>query len=254
MTVKTLIIRTAGTNCDLETRFAFERAGSDASLFHINRVSERPSLLDEHQILALPGGFSYGDDIASGKILANELLTRLADPLKKFVDDGKLILGICNGFQVLVKTGLLPGPFSRDVPQRLGRRHRRHLRRDRARPGPHAPSRAASAPRPASPLDARGPQARRRRDADVPKRGGVFRVGSAGKRRPHQSAPLLDRRMPPLHLFGRDAEPFLKHAADAVADDEEALLEQTAHRVRGALPGFDRRGNMNHGVRQCGDR
>jgi len=117
MTVKTLIIRTAGTNCDLETRFAFERAGSDASLFHINRVSERPSLLDEHQILALPGGFSYGDDIASGKILANELLTRLADPLKKFVDDGKLILGICNGFQVLVKTGLLPGPFSRDVEQ-----------------------------------------------------------------------------------------------------------------------------------------
>jgi len=117
MKVKTLIIRTAGTNCDLETRFAFERAGSEVSLLHVNRVSENPAVLDEHQILALPGGFSYGDDIASGKILANELLTTLAEPLRRFVDVGKLIIGICNGFQVLVKTGLLPGPFGPDVRQ-----------------------------------------------------------------------------------------------------------------------------------------
>ncbi len=118
MAVRTLIIRTAGTNCDQETKFAFERAGSEVSLLHINRVNEQPSLLAEHQILALPGGFSYGDDIAAGKILANELRTGLADQLKEFVDgQKKLIIGICNGFQVLVKTGLLPGPFSRGVEQ-----------------------------------------------------------------------------------------------------------------------------------------
>ncbi len=117
MGAKTLIIRTAGTNCDQETKFAFERAGSEVTLLHINRVNENPSVLDEHQILALPGGFSYGDDIASGKVLANELLQGLADQLKKFVDDGKLVIGICNGFQVLVKTGLLPGPFDRDTKQ-----------------------------------------------------------------------------------------------------------------------------------------
>ena len=108
MPVKTLIIRTAGTNCDQETKFAFEKAGAEVSLLHINRVTEKPSLLDEHQILALPGGFSYGDDIAAGKILANELRTALADRLAKFVTDGKLIIGICNGFQVLAKAGLLP--------------------------------------------------------------------------------------------------------------------------------------------------
>ena len=73
MAVKTLIIRTAGTNCDLETQFAFEQAGSEVERLHINRVNESPALLDDYQILALPGGFSYGDDIASGKILANEL-------------------------------------------------------------------------------------------------------------------------------------------------------------------------------------
>jgi len=117
MTVKTLIIRTAGTNCDQETKFAFERAGAKVSLLHINRVNERPALLDEHQILALPGGFSYGDDIAAGKIHANELRTKLGDRLRAFVDSGKLVIGICNGFQVLVKTGLLPGPFRPDAPQ-----------------------------------------------------------------------------------------------------------------------------------------
>jgi phosphoribosylformylglycinamidine synthase len=117
MPVKTLIIRTAGTNCDRETVFAFERSGSEVSLLHVNRVCEDPSVFAEHQILALPGGFSYGDDVAAGRIHANELRYRLGDPLRRFVDDGKLVLGICNGFQVLVKTGLLPGPFSADAEQ-----------------------------------------------------------------------------------------------------------------------------------------
>ncbi|MFW6159349.1 MAG: phosphoribosylformylglycinamidine synthase subunit PurQ, partial [Planctomycetota bacterium] len=117
MTVRTLIIRTAGTNCDLETKFAFERAGSHVSLLHINRVAENPTRLDEHQILALPGGFSYGDDIAAGRIHANELRTKLGDRLRRFVDDGNAVIGICNGFQVLAKTGLVPGPFEPDIDQ-----------------------------------------------------------------------------------------------------------------------------------------
>jgi phosphoribosylformylglycinamidine synthase len=76
---------------------------------HINRVIENKKLLDQYQILVIPGGFSYGDDVAAGKILANQIIHHLAKTLQKFIDDGKLVLGICNGFQALVKTGILPG-------------------------------------------------------------------------------------------------------------------------------------------------
>jgi len=103
------VLRTAGTNCDQETAFAFERAGAEAALVHINRLAGRRDCLAGYHILALPGGFSYGDDIASGKIFANELKYKLADALRSFIGEGKLIIGICNGFQVLVKAGLLPG-------------------------------------------------------------------------------------------------------------------------------------------------
>lgn len=106
--VKTLILRTAGTNCDMETVHAFKMAGSDVTLSHINAVVKDKAALDKHHILAIPGGFTYGDDIASGKILANELKSKLRDQLTRFIKDGKLIIGICNGFQVLVKMGLLP--------------------------------------------------------------------------------------------------------------------------------------------------
>lgn len=107
------VLRTAGTNCDVETAFAFEQAGAAAELVHINRFIQRVRTLDEYQILALPGGFSYGDDISAGKVLANELKYKLAQQLCKFIDDGKLVIGICNGFQVLVKAGLLPGNAAR---------------------------------------------------------------------------------------------------------------------------------------------
>ena len=103
------VLRTAGTNCDVETAFAFEQAGAAAELVHINRFLQRVRMLDEYHILALPGGFSYGDDISAGKVLANELKFKLAGQVRKFIGDGKLIIGICNGFQVLVKAGLLPG-------------------------------------------------------------------------------------------------------------------------------------------------
>lgn len=106
---KVLVLRTAGTNCDAETVFAFEQSGAKAERVHINRLVRREKRLSDYQILALPGGFSYGDDIISGRILANELRLRLGDDLRKFIDDGKLIVGICNGFQVLVRAGILPG-------------------------------------------------------------------------------------------------------------------------------------------------
>jgi len=107
--VKVCVLRAAGTNCDQETAFAFSKVGAETELVHINNFMQGYKNLAHYQILALPGGFSYGDDIASGKVFANELRCKLSAALKKFLADGKLIIGICNGFQVLVKSGLLPG-------------------------------------------------------------------------------------------------------------------------------------------------
>ena len=104
-----LILRTAGTNCDVETEHAFRLAGADVDCLHVGRVFEAPDTLREYDILALPGGFSYGDDIAAGRLWANEFVHRLGSPLAEFVDAGKPVIGICNGFQALVRTGLLPG-------------------------------------------------------------------------------------------------------------------------------------------------
>ena len=109
---RTLILRTAGTNCDLETAHAFALAGADTDRVHVNRFLRGAVRLDDYQILALPGGFSYGDDIAAGKILANQLEHHLRDALREFVASGRPVIGICNGFQVLVKTELLPGPLA----------------------------------------------------------------------------------------------------------------------------------------------
>ena len=114
MKPKVLILRTAGTNCDAETDTAFQLAGAETALVHIqNLISDKVNLTD-YQILAIPGGFSYGDDIAAGILLAIEMKHKLTDMLNRFVADGKLVIGICNGFQVLVRTGLLPGMSSSD--------------------------------------------------------------------------------------------------------------------------------------------
>src|SRR5918912_2194020 len=109
-TPRVLILRAPGANCDLETQFAFEQAGAEAERVHINRLREQPRLLQRYQILAIPGGFTYGDDVAAGKILGNQLAHFLGEPLRKFRDAEKLILGICNGFQALLKAGLLLPP------------------------------------------------------------------------------------------------------------------------------------------------
>jgi len=107
--VKAIVLRAAGINCDLETQYALEQAGAHAQRVHINRLIEDKTLLDGFQILVVPGGFSYGDDVAAGKILANQVIHHLEDAVRRFIEQGKLVLGICNGFQVLVKAGILPG-------------------------------------------------------------------------------------------------------------------------------------------------
>jgi phosphoribosylformylglycinamidine synthase I len=106
---RAIVLRAPGTNCDEETAAAWELAGASAETWHIGRLLEAPSTLDAFQVLTLPGGFSYGDDLGAGRILATRLGTVLGDALRRFHARGGLILGICNGFQVLVKAGLLPG-------------------------------------------------------------------------------------------------------------------------------------------------
>lgn len=118
MPVNALILTGFGINCDHETARAFEMAGAKGDRVHLNDLAEDPARLKHYQILAVPGGFSFGDDVASGRILANRLRYRLGGPLKEFVAAGKLAIGICNGFQVMVKMGLLPlfeGEFAQEV-------------------------------------------------------------------------------------------------------------------------------------------
>lgn len=110
MTPNTLIIRTAGTNCDRELVHAFEVAGASTEVHHLNDLLENPSIIERADLIGFPGGFSYGDDIAAGRIFANRLRHRLYEPLHAAVKRGAAIIGICNGFQVLVKLGLLPDP------------------------------------------------------------------------------------------------------------------------------------------------
>lgn len=107
---RTLIIRTAGTNCDRELAHAFELAGAAVESMHLNVLMDDPALLDRFDLLGIPGGFSYGDDIAAGKIFALLMRQRLYPALKRCIERGVPIFAPCNGFQALVKMGLLPGP------------------------------------------------------------------------------------------------------------------------------------------------
>lgn len=108
---RVIVLRTAGTNCNAETAFAFEQCGAAVDEVHLERLFAGKTRLADYHIMALPGGFSYGDDIASGRIFANEMRLRLGEDIQNFIKAKKLIIGICNGFQILVKAGILPGSF-----------------------------------------------------------------------------------------------------------------------------------------------
>lgn len=105
---RVMVLRAAGTNCENETAYAFSVAGARPTQVHINELLQKPSLLDDYGLVAIPGGFAYGDDIAAGRVFAVEMAHALGDHFRRFISRGGLILGICNGFQVLIKTGLLP--------------------------------------------------------------------------------------------------------------------------------------------------
>jgi phosphoribosylformylglycinamidine synthase len=104
-----IILTGYGINCDYETEHAFLAAGADTRRLHFNELTQNKDILRNAHIFAIPGGFSFADDIASGKILANKLKFKLMDVLTEFINRGRLIIGICNGFQVLIRLGLLPG-------------------------------------------------------------------------------------------------------------------------------------------------
>jgi phosphoribosylformylglycinamidine synthase len=112
-----IVVRAAGTNCDSELCRAFEMAGANVSLHHLDRLIERPALIDEADIVAVAGGFSFGDDIASGRIFAMKLRTRLYPALRAAAERGAMMFGVCNGFQIFVQAGLLPGPRNGAWPQ-----------------------------------------------------------------------------------------------------------------------------------------
>lgn len=105
-----LVIRAAGTNCDVEVCRAFKLCGATPDLVHVDELIRDPSHADRADIIAFPGGFSYGDDVASGRIWAMKLRERLYPALRDAANRGVPMIGICNGFQALVQVGLLPGP------------------------------------------------------------------------------------------------------------------------------------------------
>jgi phosphoribosylformylglycinamidine synthase I len=107
--VKVLMLRAPGTNRDVDTRIAFEQCAAEVDSALVTELFRREKRLAEYHVAVIPGGFTYGDDISAGRIMANEIRLRLGEDINKFVADGRLVLGICNGFQVLVKTGILPG-------------------------------------------------------------------------------------------------------------------------------------------------
>jgi len=107
--IKICVLRVGGTNCDAETKRAFEELGAKADILHVNQLAKRRSSLLDYHALVFPGGFSYGDYVRAGAIWAKWILAKLEKELRVFVDENRPILGICNGFQVLVEAGLLPG-------------------------------------------------------------------------------------------------------------------------------------------------
>ena len=116
MTLKALVVTGYGINCENESKYCIEKSGGAADIVHVNRVLENPKMLENYNMFFIPGGFAFGDDLGSGKVFGNKMKFKIKDQLDEFVKAGKLVCGICNGFQALVKMGLLPIP---DFQQRV---------------------------------------------------------------------------------------------------------------------------------------
>jgi len=108
-TARALILRAPGINRDHDLAHAFRLAGFEADLVHINQLIKQPSRLLEYHLLGIPGGFAYGDDLGAGTLLAKNITVHLSQEIRQFIDEGRLVFGVCNGFQTLVRAGLLPG-------------------------------------------------------------------------------------------------------------------------------------------------
>ncbi len=118
MSAKALVIAGYGLNCEEETLHAFNYSGIEGNTKHINDIIENPKVLDEYEILAIPGGFSYGDDTGSGNAFAQKMKLALWEPLKKFVERDTLTIGICNGCQIIANLGLVPS-FDKNYGERV---------------------------------------------------------------------------------------------------------------------------------------
>ncbi len=108
--VRGVVLRSAGTNCDGELKRAFEAAGASTDLLHLNAIAKDPKRLEDYSILSIAGGFSYGDYVAAGRVFGLELRHRLDEALHAFIERGGVVLGVCNGFQILIELGLLQDP------------------------------------------------------------------------------------------------------------------------------------------------
>ncbi|VVC04391.1 Phosphoribosylformylglycinamidine synthase subunit PurQ [Candidatus Bilamarchaeum dharawalense] len=116
MALKALVVTGYGINCENESKYAIEKSGGTAEIVHVNKVLENPKMLGNYNMFFIPGGFAFGDDLGSGKVFGNKMKFKIKDQLDEFVKAGNLVVGICNGFQALVKMGLLPVP---DFQQRV---------------------------------------------------------------------------------------------------------------------------------------
>ncbi len=121
--VKAIVLTGYGINCEEETAFAFRKAGAQAEIVHVNDLIAKPKKLADAQIFAFPGGFSYGDDTGSGNALANKIRNNIWDGIVEFIEAQKLILGICNGFQVITNLGILPGVENRQAQRKVALSH-----------------------------------------------------------------------------------------------------------------------------------
>jgi phosphoribosylformylglycinamidine synthase I len=111
---KVIVLSGYGLNCEEETKFAFEKAGAVADIMHINDLIMSPHSMENYDIMAFPGGFSYGDDTGSGKAFANKFKNHLSKELEQFLKRDTLVIGLCNGFQIITNLGIVPGGLAQN--------------------------------------------------------------------------------------------------------------------------------------------